>query len=604
MNPRPESQGRCLRFGVFELDTTTGELRKHGIRIRLQEQPLKLLLSLLNKPGTILSRQELAHELWPAGTFVDYEHGLNAAVTRLRQVLRDSAENPRYVETIARRVYRFVAPVMEMPVSEAMPLPTLSLETAKSSRPRRFLPALSARLWLSLGGVTIVGVGLLLFLLSRPVSAPLYYSAATLTSEEGAQLCPSFAPDGDRVAFSWEGEKQDNFDIYVKQIGGGAPLRLTNDPRPDLSPAWSPDGRSIAFVRLSTDNTGEVFLIPSLAGGAERRLAQVAVPYSDYRDLRLLSWSPDGRWLVVADTRSSGAPFSLFLLSLETGVKRMLTVPPAAYDDFGPVFSPDGSQLAFMRYSGRFAGDLYLLQISRDMQAQGEPKRLTFDNRAAASPVWADHGRALLFARYGRPGWHSLWKITLSHPPRLEPLPISADSASALALAPRGNRLVYTRRTQNTNVWAVDVPLAYPARHAATLPTPWLTSSQQDSSPSFSPDGEQVVFQSSRSGWSEIWLADRQGSHRRQMTELRGSVAGFPHWSPDGKRIVFHSRQHSYARLFLLDLPAGRAQPLAYPAVDDFLASWSHDGKWIYFSSRRGGDVQVWKVSPQGGPVL
>jgi len=96
---------------------------------------------------------------------------------------------------------------------------------------------------------------------------PAFFSAEPLTTYVGLQLCPSFAPDGERVAFSWEGEKQDNFDIYVKQIGVETPLRLTSDSSPDLSPAWSPNGRSIAGIRISPNTRAELLLIPSLVGG-------------------------------------------------------------------------------------------------------------------------------------------------------------------------------------------------------------------------------------------------------------------------------------------------------------------------------------------------
>jgi len=339
-------------------------------------------------------------------------------------------------------------------------------------------------------------------------------------------------------------------------------LRLTTDPRSDVSPAWSPDGRSIAFVRLSPDNTAEVVLIPFFGRGTERRLAQVVAPPPEYRDMRLLSWSPDGRSLAVTDSRSISAPFGLYLLSVDTGTKRRLTFPPVEYDDFDPAFSGDGRHLAFVRRAGTTAGDIYILEVPQDTQAVMEPKQLTFEYREMTSPVWADHGRALLFTRYGPVGQHSLWKILLSRPARVELLPIAADNAAGVALAPRGDRLVYTRQTKRTNIWAVDLPAIPPARGPAA-PRPWLLSSQEAANPSFSPDGEQVAFQSSRSGWSEIWLADRDGSHLRQMTELRGSVAGFPHWSPDGKRSVFHSRQHTYARLF--DRFTGRTNDFVQP---------------------------------------
>lgn len=106
-----------VRFGVFEVDRGSGELRKRGVRIRLQEQPLKILMLLLDRPGEIVTREQLRQILWPEGTFVDFEHSLNAAVAKLRQALGDSAENPRFVETIPRRGYRFIAPVEEFSAS-------------------------------------------------------------------------------------------------------------------------------------------------------------------------------------------------------------------------------------------------------------------------------------------------------------------------------------------------------------------------------------------------------------------------------------------------------------------------------------------------------
>ena len=108
-----------VRFGVFEVDRGSGELRKRGVRIRLQEQPLKILMLLLDRPGEIVTREQLRQILWPEGTFVDFEHSLNAAVAKLRQSLGDSAENPRFVETIPRRGYRFIAPVEEFSASAA-----------------------------------------------------------------------------------------------------------------------------------------------------------------------------------------------------------------------------------------------------------------------------------------------------------------------------------------------------------------------------------------------------------------------------------------------------------------------------------------------------
>src|SRR5690349_8261610 len=105
---------RRYRFGIFEVDAGSGELRRQGIRVKLNAQPFQVLLMLLERPGELLTREEISRQLWPEGTFVDYEHGVNSAVNRIREALGDTAGNPRFIETLARRGYRFIAPVEEM----------------------------------------------------------------------------------------------------------------------------------------------------------------------------------------------------------------------------------------------------------------------------------------------------------------------------------------------------------------------------------------------------------------------------------------------------------------------------------------------------------
>ena len=114
---------RRYRFGVFEADPAMGELRRQGIRIKLNAQPFQVLVMLLDRPGELLTREEISRELWPDGTFVDYAHGVNSAVNRIREALGDTANNPRFVETLARRGYRFVAPVERIVLNEDLPPP-------------------------------------------------------------------------------------------------------------------------------------------------------------------------------------------------------------------------------------------------------------------------------------------------------------------------------------------------------------------------------------------------------------------------------------------------------------------------------------------------
>src|SRR5882757_1544812 len=130
--PPSSSESRLLRFGVFEVDLAAGELRKNGARLRLQEQPFQLLVVLLESVGRVVTRDELRHRVWPADTFVDFDHSLNTAVNKIRETLGDSASSPRFVETLARRGYRFIAPVNGVEATSAKALGATANDTDQS----------------------------------------------------------------------------------------------------------------------------------------------------------------------------------------------------------------------------------------------------------------------------------------------------------------------------------------------------------------------------------------------------------------------------------------------------------------------------------------
>src|SRR6266849_11112016 len=139
------ARARRMRFGVFETDLPSGELRKHGLKIRLQDQPFQILLMLLERPREVVTREELRQKLWSADTFVDFDVGLNTAVKKLRDALADSAESPRYVETLPRRGYRFIASVEDaIPAIAPGPLPSIGTgqaEAASVAKPAEDAPA-------------------------------------------------------------------------------------------------------------------------------------------------------------------------------------------------------------------------------------------------------------------------------------------------------------------------------------------------------------------------------------------------------------------------------------------------------------------------------
>lgn len=130
-----DGAARSYKFGTFEADAATGELRRQGLRIKLNSQPFQILLLLLERPGELVTREEISRRLWPEGTFVDYEHGVNSAVNRIREALGDTAGNPRFVETLARRGYRFVAPVERIDSTKGLALGELTTAVASSETP-------------------------------------------------------------------------------------------------------------------------------------------------------------------------------------------------------------------------------------------------------------------------------------------------------------------------------------------------------------------------------------------------------------------------------------------------------------------------------------
>ena len=220
----------------------------------------------------MVTREELQKRLWP-DTFVDVDHNLNTAINKIREVLGDSAESPRFVETLPRRGYRFIGE-LEPPVQPVV-------------RGRTGSRLHSRRAWLKIAaGVLAISVLALAAVLAyrwhRP-QRPQEQAALTaipFTALPGEATSPAFSPDGSRIAFAWNGDPAHGakgFDLYVKAIGSETLLRLTQHPSEWISPAWSPDGTQIAFHRLAGADTG-IYVVPAL-GGPERKLRSTRIAW-------------------------------------------------------------------------------------------------------------------------------------------------------------------------------------------------------------------------------------------------------------------------------------------------------------------------------------
>src|ERR1700722_7631793 len=562
------------RFGVFQLDVQAGELHKNGVKLKLQEQPFKVLCLLLQYPGEVVSREEIRKRLWAADTFVDFDHGLHAAAKRLRDALGDSAENPRFVETVARRGYRFIG-IPEIPAATPSAIPSAA-------------PTIGQRLF-TIGNVILAG--LVAFALSL---AFLYHShslrskagqpvVSPAVTNVGEKYTPTLSPDGQHLAFVWNGGAGPHFNLYVKVVGTEESLQLTRQPSLDFNPVWSPDGRYIAFCRILEGETG-IYIIPAL-GGAERRVQNTLWDDREFDEVfrfGRLSWSPDGKLLAYSDRASRSEAASIFLLSLESREVRRLTRALRSRGDFSPEFSPDGQTLAFDRDS-QGVQSIYSIPVSG-----GEEQRLTSDTAQKWGLAWTVDGRKIFFAIFG---W--LWKVSRrgGEPEKLQ---VGQDGFQPSI---RGNRLVYVHLKFNNNIWRRDLHSSVPA----SPPDRFISSTRMESGPQFSPDGSKVAFESTRSGAYEVWLCRNDGSSLMQLTHFSPSVTGTPRWSPDGHQIVFDSRPAGNSDIFVIGAQGGPPRKLTNEPSNEGVPSWSRDGRWIYFASDRTGDWEVWKMPSTGG---
>src|ERR1700756_1809370 len=285
-----------VRFGPFEADLETGELRKAGAELPLQEQPFQVLAFFLEHPGELVTRERLRNHIWPNHTFVDFDHALNTSIAKIRLAVGDDAEHPRYIETLPRRGYRFIA-VVEKPHTEA-------IHTGK----------IRVRWWWAVFAVAAAG---LLFTLhawrltrSPLPSQPPSIEVVPLVALHGSQGSPAFSPDGNQVAFGeYEGE---DGAIYTTLIGGDKPLRLTVKSGV-CCPTWSPDNRQIAFMRFL--EKGFSINVVSALGGAEKTL--YTAEYGLRGMCADLDWSPDGKWLAFAEPWMNSYNLRISLISLD-----------------------------------------------------------------------------------------------------------------------------------------------------------------------------------------------------------------------------------------------------------------------------------------------
>jgi len=521
------SLSSIVRFGRFELDPQTGELRHAGQKVKLQEQPFQVLAALLEHPGKIVTREELRSKLWPQDTFVDFDHSLNAAIKRLRDALGESADAPVYIETLSRRGYRFIAPV-----NGSSGLSGMAVAQAPE-RSRSFFFAHR----IAITCIALIVIAALVWAVWR---LPLRHTdiierKLTANLSENSVSSVAVSPDGKYLAYA------DNTGVYLKLIRTGETHRVHLPP--DFSARvddWFPDGSHLLVTRQEQVERASLWSI-SVFGGSPRHLAD---------DASGASLSPDGSHIAFRRGESSVDG----LWSQEEWVMRSdgtEAVKVAAAKSDGsevgvPTWSPDGKSIAYNRTNwSHINARTSSIEVNEWQKANAET--LFSDSRLTPALHWLRDGRliyALGDSKFNRQD-SSLWVVPLRQFAKISGPPnrITGESGWISHVAGSADGRVVTILRGRWSPFVSIGTLAADGTHL--LADRRLTLDENENSPySWTPDSKAVLFSSDRNGAPEIF---KQAIDQPLAESLASSVEQLsqPRVTPDGSEILYVSTPNS-----------------------------------------------------------
>ncbi len=553
-----------IRFGVFEADLQSKELFRQGERIPLPNQSFVALAALLERPGQLVSREELRRRLWPDNRVVEFDQGLNAIINRLREALGTAPEGASLIETLPRRGYRFIGRIKED-------------RTDRAPRTMLFYGIAVAVAFVALAA----GAAFFMHRTQDPGADENSLKAQPLTTLIGREVAPALSPNGDVLLFARNGGvgTGGRFELYSKRVDSERLLRIASAPALALHPIWAPDGTRIAFARQTDHDSGIYLAAPN--GEAERLLIPASFLGEPFMQL---SWAPDGHQIAYAAQRSDSRSY-IHLVDVSDAKTRLLDRPQDCGDAGLPAFSPNGRTLAFACASGSSAFQIYL----HDLATGGEQAIASIQGYPQGQ-VWSARGDALIVASDSGAD-SGLWRVTLrGHVSRL----LRSDGSLGPGITAAAGRIAFVRELRTFDISRAT--LTDPASTTQVL----ISSTHTQLVPEYSPDGMHIVFESNRSGSSEIWLADRDGGNPVKLTSFNGPQTGAPSWCTDGRRLAFDSRAPGASAIYLLDLPQGQPHRLQTTQESLSLPVWSEDCRWIIASDGR---TTLYRVPVSGGPA-
>jgi Tol biopolymer transport system component/DNA-binding winged helix-turn-helix (wHTH) protein len=573
----PVKSGKMLRFGAFEVDVSAGEIRKSGIRLRMQGQPLQILLLLLESPGQVVSRDLIREQLWASDTFVDFEHSLNTAIKKLRQTLGDDADNPRFVETLPRKGYRFIAPVtVDLKRTEREVESGQLAVTPAAARYERAAPATgphSSRRWAWVGGIVALAGAILGYSLRRPLPTPKVLGFVKVTNDAlqkcsgcgrraGGRVPSPLLTDGSRLYFmkitesAWGGGSTLE---EVSKSGGETVTAATSIPNARLCHS-SPNGSELLVASFFKLPSWEAALwVAPLPGGPPRLLADAAGQDA--------SWSPDGLRIIYAKGGD------LYLARNDGSESRKLVSVPGRI--WWPRVSPDGQSIRFSVMDPA-TGALSLSEVS-SVGTQLRPL-LSGWNPAPAECCgnWTADGKYFVF-QSTRNGRTDLWAVRengrfLRESDR-KPMQLTTGPLNYFAPLPSrdGKRLYVVGEQPRGELLRFDVKL----RQFVPF-LPGLSAEHVG----FSRDGGWAAYVTYPEG--TLWRSKVDGSQRLQLT-FPPIVSGLPRWSPDGKQIAYVGAEPGRPfRIYVVSRDGGSLQSLLSNEFEQMDPDWLDENSLVF----------------------
>ena len=537
-------------FGVFELDLRTGQLCRNGSRVRLQEQPFQVLAQLLEKPGDVVAREDLRERLWPADMFVDFDHSLNAAIRRLRDALGDSAENPIFVETVARRGYRFLAPVTRKSTTgDGGIIPAVeAIERSNGSH-------LRYRIGASLAAVILVLFGAKLGMLLDRTHLPRQIRISQLTAnpEDDRVRAAAISRDGRYLAFS------DERGFYLRQIDTGEThsFKLPENLKA-ASISWFPDNAHLIVALWAPGQQPGLWELSALGGTARKLLEDGNSP----------AVSPNGK--EIAFFVGSKLHQQIWLVQADGSQSRKLIGDEN--DLFGGMaWSPDGDMIAYthakLDYGNAGGESIEVLQVHGQSGGTSSAVMLKkWTPTGLEGPVaWASDGH-LIYAVTELPPSppdSNLWSVEVDERGKLTGAPVrltnSQGTVFSIGITTDGKRITYLKGVPQPDVYLAEV------KESGNISEPQrLTFEEHKDIPyDWSPDNKEIIFASDRAGTLSIYkqatdqtVPDLLVRSNHQLIESR--------LNPDGTQIIYveyPNRGESGAVTSLMRVPLAGGAP-------------------------------------------